>query len=543
MAWAGNIGAGGDFGSQNTWPDGTTITNHGPGSSKRASNQGYNTSSSTGGDGGKVNLKDLTAQASNVVIIGIVIAKQKPRQVQSKSNPGTDRSVFGFTLRDSPVDFINASCWGSSEHVLALSNKFRIGEIVEIKNPQVQTKSHSEIEERCRPWTPSAFQLNVSERYSTLNLYDGWHAEPFGTLQHMPIRESSDYYTLGDVLANGRNLHGEHINLLTLVKKVGTPKDIVTKGGRETKRCEVSFFDETCSSFSMVIWDEEVIDLVQQWQAKETVIFAVDVVAKYDDFRNTMVASVDSKSIFIINPDTREAHSLYKFGQSSTADEESAEETKDSVDLQAIHDVYMVDELKAKMCDKQSMMMQSDYGIVYAFLSAYDLDGPTSAVLSMRCTSCRKRVDKETGTCLNSNCSAAITDQSQAILNYDLRVNLSDLSGTINGVYVGGYVAEQIIGKSAEEFSKCCEDELTGMKWQHLLERCKVYFKIQERPGIINGSSSFLKILQCGRAEPDEQNRAPSLVDDANAPPFMDGASQATPLCPRIICSPRSIAF
>lgn len=67
----------------------------------------------------------------------------------------------------------------------------------------------------------SAFQLNVSERYSTLDLYDGWHAEPFGTLQHMPIRESSDYYTLGDVLANGRNLHGEHINLLTLVKKVG----------------------------------------------------------------------------------------------------------------------------------------------------------------------------------------------------------------------------------------------------------------------------------------------------------------------------------
>nr|XP_054763159.1 meiosis-specific with OB domain-containing protein-like [Lytechinus pictus] len=497
MAWAGNIGA--DFGSQNTWPDGTPIK-HGLGPSKRASNQAYG----AGDEERKVNLKDLTAQASNVVIIGIVIAKQKPRQVQSKANPGTDRSVFGFTLRDSPVDFINASCWGSSEHVLELSNKFRIGDIVELKNPQVQTKSNSEIEERCRPWTPSAFQLNVSERYSKLNLYDGWHAEPFGALQHMPIRESTDYYTLGDVLANGRNLHGEHINLLTIVKKVGAPKDIVTKGGRETKRCEVSLFDETCSSFSMVIWDEEVIDLVQQWEPKETVIFAVDIVAKYDDFRNTMVASVDSKSIFTVNPDTREAHSLYKFGKSCTADEESSEDTRESIDLQTIHDVYMIDELKAKMNDKQPMMMQSPYGIVYAFLSSYDLDGPSSAVLSMRCTSCRWRVDKETGTCLNSNCSAALTDQSQAVLNYDLRVSLSDLSGTISGVFIGGYVAEQIIGKSAEDFSKCSEGELTRIKWQRLLERCKVYFKIQERPGIVNGSSSFLKILQCERAVPDE---------------------------------------
>ena len=33
-----------------------------------------------------------------------------------------------------------------------------------------------------------------------------------------------------------------------------------------------------------------------------SVIFAVDILAKFDDFRNSMTASVDSKSIFIINP-------------------------------------------------------------------------------------------------------------------------------------------------------------------------------------------------------------------------------------------------
>ena len=46
----------------------------------------------------------------------------------ASTDPGSDRSVFGFTLRDSPMDFINASCWGSCEHVMGISKKFCIGD-------------------------------------------------------------------------------------------------------------------------------------------------------------------------------------------------------------------------------------------------------------------------------------------------------------------------------------------------------------------------------------------------------------------------------
>ena len=42
----------------------------------------------------------------------------------------------------------------------------------------------------------------------------------FNTLQHVPIRGNDNYYTLADVLSNGQGLHGEHINLLALLKTV-----------------------------------------------------------------------------------------------------------------------------------------------------------------------------------------------------------------------------------------------------------------------------------------------------------------------------------
>jgi hypothetical protein len=37
---------------------------------------------------------------------------------------------------------------------------------------------------------------------------------------HVPIKASNDFYTLGDIIANGQNLHGEHINIMAAVKSV-----------------------------------------------------------------------------------------------------------------------------------------------------------------------------------------------------------------------------------------------------------------------------------------------------------------------------------
>lgn len=65
------------------------------------------------------------------------------------------------------------------------------------------------------------FHLTLSENHSTVTLYDGLDLGSYASLQYIPTKPSSDFYTLEDVLANGQNLEGEHINLLAAIRKVG----------------------------------------------------------------------------------------------------------------------------------------------------------------------------------------------------------------------------------------------------------------------------------------------------------------------------------
>ena len=58
-----------------------------------------------------------------------------------------------LTIRDSPADHINVVCWGSQDYITRLNSSFRINDIVEIRNPNVQTKSSSPVDDRWRPTT------------------------------------------------------------------------------------------------------------------------------------------------------------------------------------------------------------------------------------------------------------------------------------------------------------------------------------------------------------------------------------------------------
>ena len=46
-------------------------------------------------------------------------------------DPGNDRYKFTFTLRDSPADYINATCWGSQEYIKRLHSSFKICDVGE----------------------------------------------------------------------------------------------------------------------------------------------------------------------------------------------------------------------------------------------------------------------------------------------------------------------------------------------------------------------------------------------------------------------------
>ena len=62
--------------------------------------------------------------------------------------------------------------------------------------------------------------MNLSEAHSEVALYSGWDYTEYTSLAHVSLRPSNDYYTLGDILANGTSLEGNHINILAAVRDV-----------------------------------------------------------------------------------------------------------------------------------------------------------------------------------------------------------------------------------------------------------------------------------------------------------------------------------
>ena len=62
--------------------------------------------------------------------------------------------------------------------------------------------------------------MHVSETYSSVSLFSGWDMSEFDKISHVPFKASNDFYTLGDIIANDQNLHGEHVNIQAVVKSV-----------------------------------------------------------------------------------------------------------------------------------------------------------------------------------------------------------------------------------------------------------------------------------------------------------------------------------
>ena len=44
-------------------------------------------------------------------------------------DPGSERFKFLFTMRDSPTDYINVTCWGSELYITALVDSFKICDV------------------------------------------------------------------------------------------------------------------------------------------------------------------------------------------------------------------------------------------------------------------------------------------------------------------------------------------------------------------------------------------------------------------------------
>uniref|UniRef100_A0A3Q0QZ40 Meiosis specific with OB-fold n=1 Tax=Amphilophus citrinellus TaxID=61819 RepID=A0A3Q0QZ40_AMPCI len=363
-----------------------------------------------------------------------------------RKNFGMDRFTFGFTVKDSPDFFINVTAWGGDAYINGLASSFSTGDCVIIENPLVATKDLEKGDRFC-PATPSHYRLLVTEAHSQVCLCaDMDTTDRLLPLIHLPVKDSRDFYTLGDIVANGQKLDGSVINILAAVKSVGHFKQFTTSDGRKGQRLEVRLFDDSVSSFPLVCWDREAIQLMQTLIPRETVLFIADAKISFDSFRSGMTATVNSKSIITVNPDTREASLLFSYAKEVS--ESGALDQDEIVDVllfspavESITDVYTVSQLKQKAQENP----EAFFGITYSFISKLDLDSSVSKVIRTRCSRCKFLVTEDFSSCTNQLCPGK--DQTfSATTGFDLLVDFTDHTGTLHTFNLKSPVAEKTLG-------------------------------------------------------------------------------------------------
>ncbi|KAL7857176.1 hypothetical protein SRHO_G00160750 [Serrasalmus rhombeus] len=455
-----------------------------------------------------VPISDLSPNIAHQNVVGIIIAKTDARGFPDRRNVGTERFTFSFTIKDSPDHFINVSSWGKEEYVQGLCSQFRIGDCVIIENPLVVTKD-PEKEDRFCPSTPSFYRLLVTETHSAIRMCSDLETETkLLSLFHIPVKDSRDFYSLGDITANGQSLDGHFINILAVVRSIGEPKYFTTSDGRNGQRLEIRLFDETLTSFPLICWDQETIQLVQTLTPLETVLFIVDARISFDTFRNSMVARATSKTIITIDPDTTEANQLFshakEISERGQLHEQDAE-LSENVPLESITDVLTVKQIKAKAQENSDTF----HGVIYSFITTLGLDSSISKVICSRCAKCRFRVSVDIGTCTNTVCPNQGQPQ-DFTADFDLWVDITDHTGTLKACNLSGTVAEKILGCTSEEFMCLSEPQRMAMKWRFLLERCKIYLKVS--PSTKNIRGMRINILSCTLADPVEVKHVMSAM-------------------------------
>ncbi|KAG8311507.1 hypothetical protein J6590_042375 [Homalodisca vitripennis] len=219
------------------------------------------------------------------------------------------RSVWNFTLRDAPADYINVSFWGSSIFIDNIAQNFHIGDVVDIIKAKATFRKNDNTS--FVPDVTSPLVLTMSENISEMCLHSEDDCAEFHQLLRLPTRPPGDYITLSDVHANGQALKGKHVNLLVAVRSVGALRQVTTKQEGKVLECrEVEMMDQSPTCLYIQLWDAEMAYRADNWKPRETVLFIADVRLNWNSFKKCMTATVTSRTIITENPDMADAEDL-----------------------------------------------------------------------------------------------------------------------------------------------------------------------------------------------------------------------------------------
>ncbi|CAH1109944.1 unnamed protein product [Psylliodes chrysocephalus] len=424
----------------------------------------------------RTTLENLSPTLSNVLIVGIIIGKQKPRKYLDTKSPvaGLYRAVWNFTLRDSVRDYINVTYWGSTEVIFQVNDKFHTRDVVEIINPIINVRNLNDHGEQYRPMVTSPYSLTLNEKSSIIR-HEGNISEYLQLLK-LPTKPIAGFLPLRDIHNNGAAIT-DFVNILVIVKGLGPIRTCNSRTNNETFTIRtVEVFDHTSPSLKVDIWENDIIQRSDHWRPRNTALFMTDLKIAWSNFQRQFIAKVTGRTIVTENPESKEAQKLLIYAKMAPI------ETFDILDQlitslpnpNTIQDVMTVRQVHDKMnifsAEKQFTVL------LYSFISEFDLDG-LSRTLLIKCGKCK--VEIKTSKCENSECPTVYENELvDPEFNFDIRVNVTDHTGTLMNCRLSGHAAEETLGCTAREFSNLSDEEKQMLKWKYLMERCAVYVAV-----------------------------------------------------------------
>ncbi|KAJ3657203.1 hypothetical protein Zmor_016222 [Zophobas morio] len=457
-------------------------------------------------------LKDLEPDLDNILIVAVIIGKQTPRKFPDRSKDNDQyRAVWNFTLRDSPRDYINVTFWGPSEDVCSTNDKFYTGDVVEIRNPRIQVRKFNESSEQYFPTVTSPFSLSLNDRNQILRHHGDTFA--FNKLLNFPTKPLSGYVPLRDIHNGGESMKDRIIDILGAIRSVGPFKNIKTKTGQEIQMREIVLFDHTSSGLRVAFWDPENMTRATKWKPRTTILFITDTKIVWSGFLRAYSASVTGRSIVTENPIGKEATTLVTYAKNAPL------ETVDILD-QFIMDLPAAESIQNVMCIQQvrnkiNNFSQKNFSsepqitaLLFVTVTQLDLDGPLP-VTRVKCSGCKTFLKNTPPTCENTDCPTVQEAGVRSLdHSFEIKINLSDHTGTLSSCRLSGSVAEQVLDCTVRQFLRMTQHQKSRLKWKYLMERCAVRIVALVPSGLF----PRISVVSLAKADPVE-------------------AAQKTPLC------------
>ncbi|KAK7792643.1 hypothetical protein R5R35_005103 [Gryllus longicercus] len=450
----------------------------------------------------RVSINALKPGLTDNLIVGVIIGRQTPRKIKKEGLDG-QRAVWDITVRDSLEDFINVTFWGSLPHLNGLADLFHVGDVVDIINAKISVRTTND---NFRPFVSSPFQLTMSDSNGKIIHHEGDDCTTFFELKNYPTKPITNIFTIADIHSKGAHIGNETVDLLVAVRSVDPMRTITTKDGRKMINRVVIVMDYTSDELPFQIWNSDIVQLADSWKPRDTVLFLADVRIEWNLYKRCFIAVDRSSTIITENPNVAEAEALRNYAWNTPTHanailDKLANSIVDPASVRQVMTIQQVlDRCKFNSEDGSSGDDSQFTALIYCLITHMDLDGSAPMVVT-KCNSCELPVENEL--CMNSECRVGNGSFRGSIeTSFDLRVSLTDHTGSLEFCRLNGLSAERVLKCTAKQFSSMSLENKTQLKWTLLLERCAARILIL-RPSICNPRPSIC-LLSCCVSDPTE---------------------------------------